>query len=90
LDLEKLYAQLQRVQDTIEEKLSAIGCESGNVEVQWSDIKECVLDTISDLGGKSRREQENHGLHRKCSVKWMKEGSGRMSTLKKAGRTTGG
>jgi hypothetical protein len=39
---------------------------------------------------KSRRQQENHGLHRKCSVKWMKEGNGRMSTLKKAGRTTGG
>ena len=51
-DLEKLYAQRQRVQDTLEEKLGAIGCESGNVEVQWNNIKECVLDTISDLVGK--------------------------------------
>jgi len=44
------------VQDTVEEKLGAIGCESGNVEVQWNTIKECVLDTIIDLVGKSRRE----------------------------------
>jgi type I site-specific restriction endonuclease len=52
-DLEKLYAQGQRVQDTLEEKLGAIGCESGNVEVQWNNnIKECLLDTISDLVGK--------------------------------------
>jgi len=40
------------VQDTLEEKLSAVGCESGNVEVQWNNIKEYVLDTISDLVGK--------------------------------------
>ena len=51
-DLEKLYAQQQRVQDTLKEKLSAIGCDSGNVEVQWNYVKECVLDTISDLVGK--------------------------------------
>jgi len=37
---------------------------------------------------KSRREQENHGFHRKVSVTSMKEGNRRMSTLKKAGRTT--
>jgi len=52
LDLEKLYGQRQRVQDTLEEKIGAIECESGNVEVQWKSIKECVLDTISDLVGK--------------------------------------
>jgi len=40
------------VQDTVEEKLGAIGCDSGNVEVQWNNIKECVLDTVSDLVGK--------------------------------------
>ena len=40
------------MQDTLEEKLSAIGCDSGNVIVQWNNIKECVLDTISDLVGK--------------------------------------
>ena len=37
---------------TLEEKLGAIGCDSGNVEVQWNNIKECVLDTVSDLVGK--------------------------------------
>jgi hypothetical protein len=41
-DLEKLYDQRQRVQDTLEEKLGAIECESGNAEVQWNNIKECV------------------------------------------------
>ena len=40
------------MQDTLEEKLGAIVCESGNAEVQWKNIKECVLDTISDLVGK--------------------------------------
>jgi len=48
--LEKLYAE--RVQNILEEKLGAIECESGNAEVQWKNIKECVLDTISDLVGK--------------------------------------
>jgi type I site-specific restriction endonuclease len=51
-DLEKLYTQKQRVQDSLEGKLDAIGCDSGNVEVQWNNIKECVLDTLSDLVGK--------------------------------------
>jgi len=51
-DLEKLYVQRQRVQDTLEEKLCAIECDNGNIEVQWKNIKECVLDTISDLVGK--------------------------------------
>jgi type I site-specific restriction endonuclease len=51
-DLDKLYAQRQRVQETLEEKLSAIECESGNAEVQWNNVKECMLDTIGDLVGK--------------------------------------
>ena len=51
-DLERLYAQRQRVPDALEEKLGAIGCDSENVEVQWNNIKECVLDTVSDLVGK--------------------------------------
>ena len=38
-DLEKLNDQRQRVQDTLKEKLGAIECESGNVEVQWNNIK---------------------------------------------------
>jgi hypothetical protein len=40
-DMEKLYAQRQGVQDTLEEKLGAIRCDSGNVEVQWNNKKEC-------------------------------------------------
>ena len=51
-DLEKLYAERQRVQNILEEKLGAIERESGNAEMQWKNIKECVLDTISDLVGK--------------------------------------
>jgi len=43
------------VQDTLEEKIGAIGCDSGNVEVQWKNIKEYVVDTISDLDGKVER-----------------------------------
>ena len=51
-DLEKLYAQRQRVNDTLEDKLGAIECESGNAEVQCKNIKFCLLDTISVLVGK--------------------------------------
>jgi len=51
-DLEKLYAQRQTVQDTLEEKLCAFECESGNAEVQCKNIKEYVLDIISNLVGK--------------------------------------
>jgi hypothetical protein len=54
-DMQKLYAQRQRVQDTLEEKLGANGCDSGNVEVQWNNIMECVLDTISDLVEKVKK-----------------------------------
>ena len=50
--MEKLYAERKRVQNVLEEKLGAIECESGNAEVQWKNIKECVLVTISDLVGK--------------------------------------
>ena len=51
-DLEKLCAHRQRVQVILEEKLGAIGCEGWNVEVQWNNMKECVLDIIGDLIGK--------------------------------------
>jgi endonuclease/exonuclease/phosphatase family metal-dependent hydrolase len=54
-DLEKLYAQRQEVHDSLEEKLDAIKCESGNMVVQWNNIKKCVLDTMSDLVGKVER-----------------------------------
>jgi hypothetical protein len=38
-DLEKLYAERQRVQNILEEKLGAIECENGNDVVQWKNIK---------------------------------------------------
>jgi hypothetical protein len=54
-DLEKLYAQRQNVQDSPEEKLDAIEYKSENVEVQWNNIKKCVLNTMSGLVGKVER-----------------------------------
>ena len=57
-DLEKLHTNRQGVQDTLEEKFGLIECESGNAEVQWNNIKECVLDTISDLVGKVERARK--------------------------------
>jgi len=47
-----VYDQRQRVQVTLEEKLGAIECKSGNAEVQWNNIKEWALDIIGDLVGK--------------------------------------
>ena len=47
-----MYTQKQTVQDTLEGKLGEIECDSGNVEVRWNNIKECVLDTLSDVVGK--------------------------------------
>jgi hypothetical protein len=85
-DLEKLCAQRQKVQDSPEEKLCAFECDCGNVEVRWKNIKECVLDTISDLVGKVEKRARKPWITREM----MKEGNGRMSTLKKARRTTGG
>jgi hypothetical protein len=58
-------SQRQEVHDSIEENLSSIKCESGNVEVQWNNIKKCVLDTMSDLVGKVERRARSHGLHRR-------------------------
>jgi len=43
------------VQDTLEEKFCAIECDRGNVKVQWKNIKECVLDALSDLVGKVKK-----------------------------------
>jgi hypothetical protein len=44
------------VQDTLEEKLSAIDFEGGNMEVQWNNIKKCVLHTMSEMVAKVRRD----------------------------------
>ena len=51
-DSDKLYAQRQRVQDTLEEKFCLFECEGMTAEVQCKHIKECVLNTNSHLVGK--------------------------------------
>ena len=89
-DLEKLYAQRQRVQDSLEGKLCAIECESGNAEVQWNNIKECMLDTVSDLVGKVEKKAIKPWITQEMISKMdEREGTGRMSTMKKAEGTTG-
>ena len=40
------------MQDTLEEKFGLTECQRENAEVQWNNIKKCVLHTISDLVGK--------------------------------------
>jgi hypothetical protein len=45
-------AERQQAQVPPEEKLGAIECESGNMEMQRSKIKKFVLDTVSDLASK--------------------------------------
>jgi hypothetical protein len=86
--LEKIYAQQQEVHDSLEEKLGAIKCESGNVEEQWNNIKKCVLDTMSDLVGKVERKAREPWITQEMIIKWMNEGNGRISTTKKERRTT--
>jgi hypothetical protein len=57
-DLQKLYAQRQEVHDSLEEKLGAIKCESGNVEVQWNNIKKCVCGVYEWFCWKSQEENK--------------------------------
>jgi hypothetical protein len=44
------------VHNSLEVKLDAIKRESGNVELQWNNIKKCVLDSVSDLVEKGKRK----------------------------------
>jgi hypothetical protein len=43
------------VQGTLEEKHGTIDFERENVEVQWNNIKKCVLDAMTDLVGRVER-----------------------------------
>jgi hypothetical protein len=38
------------VEDSLEEKLAAIECEIEIVDLQWNNIKHCVVGTVSDVG----------------------------------------
>jgi hypothetical protein len=58
---------------------SAIECESGNAEVLWNNIKECMLDAIGDLVGKVGKRarkpwvtQEMMRYLEMCSSYWEK------------------
>ena len=62
------------MQDTLEEKLGAVGCGSGNVEVQWNSIKECVLDTISDLVGKVEKRARKVWITQEMIIKMDERG----------------
>jgi hypothetical protein len=70
--LEKLYAQRQEVHDSLEEKLGIIKCESGNVEVQWNNIKKCVFDSMSDLVGKVEKRARKPWITQKMISKMDK------------------
>jgi hypothetical protein len=64
-DFEILYTQEQTAQDTLEGQLGAIECDSENVEVQWNNIRECVLDILSDLVGKVEKRARKPRITRK-------------------------
>ena len=57
--------------------------------LKWKNIKECVLDTISDLVGKVEKRARKPWITQEIIRKWMSEGNGGIPTLKKAGGTTG-
>jgi len=59
-------------------KLGAIGWESGNVEVQWNNTKECVLDTISDLVGKVEKRTRKPWITEEIISKMDGKGNGGM------------
>jgi hypothetical protein len=77
------------VQDTLEETLGAIGCDSGNVEVQWDDIKEFMLDTVSDLVGKVEKRARNTWITQEMISKMVERRKWKNVNTEKAGRTTG-
>ena len=57
--------------------------------MRWKNIKECVLDTISDLVGKVEKRARKPWITQEMISKMDERRNGRMSTLKKAGGTTG-
>jgi len=52
----KVICSMTEMQDTLEQKVSAIESESVNVKVQWKNIKKYVLDVMSDVIWKVDRE----------------------------------
>jgi len=60
-----MVTDTQYVLDTFCKIQDLFGILYTNTDVQWNNIKECMLDNISDLVGKVEKRGENHGLHRK-------------------------
>ena len=81
--MEKLYAQPQKAQNNLEEKLNAT---EGEVGFGRAVIKKCVLDTLSDLVGKGNRTARKPYVREERLVTWMKE---KMSTMKEELQKTG-
>jgi flagellar biosynthesis component FlhA len=88
-DFEKLYAERQRVQNILEEKLGAIEGESGNAEVQWKNIEECVLDTISDKVGKVEKRARKPWITQEMISKMDERRIWKNVAPKKTGGITG-
>ena len=82
-----MYTQKQIMQDTLEGKLGAIECDSGNVEVQWNNIKECL--TVSDLVGKVEKRARKPWITQEMISK-MDERRKWKNVNTEEGRTTGG
>jgi hypothetical protein len=78
------------VQDILEEKFGAIGCESGNVEVQWNNIKKCVLDTISDLVGKVEKTARKQWITQEMISKMDERRKWRNVNTKEGRKISGG
>jgi hypothetical protein len=76
------------VQDTLEEKLGAIRCDSGNVEMKWNNIKERVLDNLSVLVGKVEKRARNPWITQAVISK-MDERK-KWKNVNTTGRTNGG
>lgn len=68
-DLEKLHVERHKVQDTLEEKLSAAECESGNVEVQRNNINKSVPDTMGNWIVKVERKSRKPWITQEISIK---------------------
>jgi hypothetical protein len=77
------------VQNILEAKLGAIEYESGNAEVQWKNIKECVLDTISDLVGKVEKRARKPWIAQEMISKMVERRKWKNVNTEEVGGTTG-
>ena len=88
-DLDNLYGQRQRVQDTVEEKFGLFECEGMSAEIHWKNIKECVLNTISNLVRRVEKRARKPCITQEMISEMDERRKWRMLTLKKAGEIIG-